>query len=81
MSKTLYKDTVRGAKNEIDEHESEGTWQQPSKTSKVNKICDAFLTTLENRLDTNLRNLITAHVCKSPPDLEAGLRLAASLRG
>lgn len=47
----------------------------------MNRICDAFLATLEKRIDTNLHNLITAHVCKSPPDLEAGLRLVARLRG
>lgn len=52
-----------------------------SKESKVNRICDAFLAVLQNRVDTNLHNLITAHVCKSPPDLEAGLRLVAHLRG
>ena len=28
--------------------------------SKVNLICDAFLTTLEKRLDTNLHNLVTS---------------------
>jgi len=32
-------------------------------------------------VDTNLQNLVTAHVCKSPPDLEAGLQLVARLRG
>lgn len=53
----------------------------PGKGSKVNRICDAFLATLEKCVDTNLHNLITAHVCKSPPDLEAGLRLVARLRG
>lgn len=53
----------------------------PGKGSKVNRICDGFLATLEKRVDTNLHNLITAHVCKSPPDLEAGLRLGARLRG
>lgn len=35
---------------------------------------------MQSRLDTNLQNLITAHVCKSPPDLEAGLKLVARLR-
>ena len=50
------------------------------KTSKVNAICDAFLAVLQNRLDTNLQNLVTAHVCKDPPDLEAGLKLVANLR-
>lgn len=52
-----------------------------SKVSKVNAICDAFLAVLQYRMDTNLQNLVTAHVCKSPPDLEAGLELVAGLRG
>lgn len=51
-----------------------------SKEGKINTICNAFLEVLQTRLDTNLQNLITAHVCKSPPDLEAGLGLVARLR-
>lgn len=54
--------------------------QKTSKESKVNAICDAFLAVLQTRVDTNLQNLVTAHVCKSPPDLEAGLGLVARLR-
>lgn len=51
------------------------------KGSKINRICDAFLSVLKNKIDTNLQNLITAHVCKSPPDLDAGLQIVANLRG
>lgn len=47
----------------------------------MNKICDAFIAVLSNRIDTNLQNLVTSHVCKSPPDLDAGLSLVAKLRG
>jgi len=49
--------------------------------SKINRICDAFLEVLKSRTSTNLQNIITAHVCKSPPDLDAGLMLVAELRG
>ncbi len=49
--------------------------------SKINQICGAFLEALKGRQDTNLRNIVTAHVCKSPPDLDAGLLLVAKLRG
>jgi len=49
-------------------------------TSKVNRICDAFLTVLQDRYATNLQNVITAHVCKLPPDLEAGLGVVKGLR-
>jgi len=48
---------------------------------KVNRICDAFLDALKGRLNTNLQNVVTAHFCKSPPDLDAGLSLVAKLRG
>jgi elongator complex protein 1 len=49
-------------------------------TSKINRVCDAFLDVLRNRTSTHLQNIITAHVCKSPPDLDAGLSLIAQLR-
>lgn len=75
VSQTLYKDTLQKKAEEA------ATASLPVKGSKVNRICDAFLATLEKRLDTNLHNLITAHVCKSPPALEAGLQLVARLRG
>jgi elongator complex protein 1 len=52
-----------------------------SSKTKVNRICDAFLAALGNQVDTNLRNLVTAHVCKYPPDLDSGLQLVARLRG
>ena len=48
-------------------------------SSKVNTICDAFLTILSTRKSTNFQNLVTAHVCKSPPALEDGLSLVAEL--
>jgi elongator complex protein 1 len=82
VSQTLYKDTLKTPKEVQTTVQPEGTasFKPPTKTSKVNRICDAFLATLEKRLDTNLHNLVTAHVCKSPPDLEAGLQLVARLR-
>src|SRR6187402_2205181 len=48
-------------------------------SSKVNKICDAFLQVLKARTATNLQNIITANVCKSPPALEDGLLVVAQL--
>lgn len=47
--------------------------------SKVNRICDAFLQVLQTRYATNLQNVITANLCKSPPDIEAGLEVIADL--
>ncbi|OJK03766.1 hypothetical protein ASPACDRAFT_1863344 [Aspergillus aculeatus ATCC 16872] len=77
VSQTLYKDTL---KKKTEDPALAALSTPSSKSSKVNRICDAFLSTLEKRLDTNLHNLITAYVCKSPPDLEAGLQLVARLR-
>lgn len=48
--------------------------------SKVNKICDAFLQVLHIRAPTRYQNIITAHVCKSPPDLDAGLTEVARIQ-
>ena len=48
-------------------------------TSKVNRICDAVLDVLKSRTATNLQNIITANVCKSPPALDDGLRVVAQL--
>lgn len=83
VSQTLYKDTLKVSKAEAVSAAQLNVppVKQPSKGSKVNRVCDAFLATLAKRMDTNLHNLVTAHVCKSPPDLEAGLQLVASLRG
>ena len=49
-------------------------------SSKINRICDAFLEVLRHKKTTNLQNIITANVCKSPPDLESGLKVIADLR-
>lgn len=86
MSQTLYKDTLKISKNvsaaiaQPDTPAASSALTPGKKESKINKICDAFLATLQTRVDTNLQNMITAHVCKSPPDMEAGLALAAGLR-
>jgi elongator complex protein 1 len=50
-------------------------------TSKVNLICNAFIAVFDKSKSTHLQNLITAHVCKEPPDFEGGLRIVSHLRG
>ncbi|CAG8976503.1 hypothetical protein HYALB_00006000 [Hymenoscyphus albidus] len=55
----------------------EQSFAQP--VSKINRICDAFLEVLKTRTATNLQNIITANVCKSPPALEDGLMVVAQL--
>ncbi|KAL4921235.1 IKI3 family-domain-containing protein [Aspergillus aurantiobrunneus] len=78
VSQTLYKDTLKALKVEVSAET--GLTALAKKGSKVNRICDGFLAPLEKRSGTNLHNLITAHVCKLPPALEAGLQLVARLR-
>ena len=83
----MYKDTVaaKGATRDADAPQgplgkAENISPNRDDTSKVNRICDAFLAILNTRVDTNLQNIITAHVCKVPPDLDAGLTRIGSLR-
>lgn len=79
VSKTMYIETTaeRPSKNDAG-----ALPQQPddARASKVNRICDAFLDALKNRTSTHFQNVVTAHVCKIPPDLDAGLSQIAGLR-
>lgn len=89
----MYKETLQKRRQESEPTEnavpllkgangaSAGATYQGQVTSKVNRICEAILEALKNHKDTNLQNIVTAHVCKLPPDLEAGLLLVAALRG
>lgn len=87
VAETMYKETLNVPSGILHKEGAQGTpvstfaniTQQSS--SKVNRICDAFLDALRSHTSTNLQNIVTAHVCKSPPDLEAGLTLVSSLRG
>ncbi|KAL1960232.1 hypothetical protein VTO42DRAFT_8775 [Malbranchea cinnamomea] len=90
VCQTLYKDTLKIAHTREQAAQTSnqanhdavvtGGVSISSKDNKVNRICDGFLSALSGRIDTNLQNLVTAHVCKSPPDLDAGLQLVAKLR-
>lgn len=78
VSETMYKETLK-AKDLIMKAKA-----SPSQIeSKVNRVCDAFLTALEQpqHKEDHLQNLITAHVCKVPADLEAGLEMIGRLQG
>lgn len=50
--------------------------------TKVNRVCDAFLSVLEQSQykDDHLQNIITSHVSKVPPALEAGLEMIGRLQ-
>lgn len=51
--------------------------------TKVNRICDAFLAVLgqDQFKEKHLQNIITSHVSKVPPALEAGLDMIGRLQG
>lgn len=77
VSKTMYKETLPGGVSSQDPPDVENS---RNGTSKVNRICDAFLDALSIRTSTHFQNVVTAHVCKAPPDLHAGLTQIAGLR-
>ncbi|KAK3082365.1 hypothetical protein LTS18_004277 [Coniosporium uncinatum] len=95
VSKTMYQDTIKslqvngattmpnGINGVHDAPQTNGvappTPRQPPE-SKVNRVCDAFLDVLSSLGPRYLQNIITANVCKSPPDLEGGLLVIAQLR-
>ena len=89
VSKTLYKDTLpkkrgiilNGVDSTKPSHDViDGAGSQDVDEGKVNQVCDAFLAVLKPRISKHLQNIITAHVCKRPPDLVSALELVASLR-
>ena len=77
VSETMYKETFPR-----DEHSQDlpGVESSEAKISKVNRICNAFLDALKNHISTHFQNIVTAHVCKVPPDLDAGLTQITGLR-
>ncbi|KAK4549899.1 hypothetical protein LTR36_005200 [Oleoguttula mirabilis] len=79
VAETIYKETLTTVMDKpLTAGAQNGQGALP--TSKVNRICDAMLAALRSQPTPALQNIITAHVCKSPPDLEAGLSLVSDLR-
>ncbi|KAL8761308.1 MAG: hypothetical protein Q9184_002550 [Pyrenodesmia sp. 2 TL-2023] len=72
VSKTMYRETLRA------EERQDADATNVAK-GKVNRICNAFLEALSGRR-ANVKNMITAQVCKNPPDLDAGLLEIVRLR-
>ena len=86
VSKTMYKETVPAKGTRVTDKEQGSTASatmdfsnKKQAISKVDCICEAFLTVLRSRHTTNLQNIITAHLCKSKPDIESGLSVIADL--
>ena len=73
----MYRETLNKATDVLEQHQADSF---DIMNSKVNRICDAFLEALKNLTTSHFQDVITAHVCKSPPDLDAGLTQIAGLR-
>ena len=69
------------AKDFIEEQTNDSTTAIHDEKHKVNAVCDAFLSHLCTKDGAHLNNEITAHTCKSPPDLDAALKLVSKRRG
>ena len=80
VSQVMYKETLRPKLKESAQTDHHTRTEVNGIESKVNKICDTILDALQSRRATNLQNVISAHVCKNPPDLEAGLSVVADLQ-
>lgn len=77
VTQTLYRDTL--AAQPQAQTQPELSWIIKA-NNKVNRIADAFISALASRPSPYLQNMITAHVSKRPPDLNAALSLVSSLR-
>ncbi|KAK9473310.1 IKI3 family-domain-containing protein [Dipodascopsis tothii] len=52
----------------------------PQAGEKINRVCDAVLGVLrEEYMTTHVQSIITAYVCKSPPDIDSALVLLAEM--
>ena len=82
VTQTLYKDTLLelDSKDDAKQHDPQGSAVSVPSDGKVNRICDAILHILSVKSSQHLQNIITAHVCKRPPDLTAALTLVSTLR-
>ncbi|KAF2235143.1 IKI3-domain-containing protein [Viridothelium virens] len=82
VCQTMYKETLQfSISDEVSPQTNGVSYNAPiAEKSKVNRICDAFLQALGGLRESHLQNIITAHVCKAPPDLDAALSLIGRLR-
>lgn len=78
MTKTMYRETLPSVTSLLPETKPSAT----GVTNKVNTICNAFIDVLRKKyLSKHMQNIITAYVCKTPPDHESALSLITSLKG
>ncbi|OIW27415.1 RNA polymerase II elongator-like protein [Coniochaeta ligniaria NRRL 30616] len=82
VTQAMYKDTRPVTSQQFlpaNQDAAQATTLTASTSSKVNSVCDAVLKTLQTHKNANLQNIITAHVCKSPPALDDALQMVAGL--
>ncbi|KAH6622813.1 IKI3 family-domain-containing protein [Chaetomium tenue] len=72
VTQTMYRDTKTAGSQPPDS-------KAAVKPGKTNIVCEAVLQKLRAQRKANLQNIITAHVCKSPPALDDGLLMVAEL--
>lgn len=77
----MYVETGAAIRQETSDQKNAELISLHKKESKVDTICNAILQTLCGQKSSRFQNVITAHVCKSPPDLDAGLIEIAKIRG
>jgi elongator complex protein 1 len=83
VSLTMYKETSKDNASRILPNGVAVAEIQPALKpgdSKVNLICGEFVESLRSLGMPHLQNLITAYVCKNPPDLSSGLKEVAKLQ-
>ncbi|KAF2809632.1 IkappaB kinase complex, IKAP component [Mytilinidion resinicola] len=82
VSQTMYKNTAKDLSSSTNGVIPNGTVKTVSigKSSKLNRVCDAFLKAFQACGQKYLQSIITAHVCKNPPDLDAGLSMIGELQ-
>jgi elongator complex protein 1 len=78
VSETMYRETLKSKDLAV-----KSKLSQDQVDNKANRIADAFLAVLEQPQykDEHLQNIITSHVSKVPPALEAGLDMIGRLQG
>ena len=77
----MYTDTLPERAAETDLREWASLQANKVTSRKVNALCDAFvrhLSASEDATGKHSQNIITAHVCKTPPDIEAALSVVTS---
>lgn len=79
VAETLYRDTLRAV--ELQPQVNGNVTTSHHQPEKVNNTCKALITSLSS-LPSNpgyTQNIITAHVCKRPPDLTSALNLISTI--